>query len=74
MNQSVGGKATIYANKNVRLAVSEAVNKQSYVDAFYSGLGKVPTGFMRRPRPASRPRPCPPIASARPRPTWRHPA
>ena len=46
MNQSVGGKATIYANKNVRLAVSEAVNKQSYVDAFYSGLGKVPTGFM----------------------------
>jgi peptide/nickel transport system substrate-binding protein len=46
MNQSVGGKATIYANKNVRLAVAEAVNKQSYVDAFYSGLGKVPTGFM----------------------------
>jgi len=46
MNQSVGGKATIYANKNVRLAVSEALNKQSYVDAFYSGLGKVPTGFM----------------------------
>jgi peptide/nickel transport system substrate-binding protein len=46
INQSVGGKATIYANKNVRLAVAEAVNKQSYVDAFYSGLGKVPTGFM----------------------------
>jgi peptide/nickel transport system substrate-binding protein len=46
MNQSVGGKATIYANKDVRLAVSEAVNKQSYVDAFYAGLGKVPTGFM----------------------------
>jgi peptide/nickel transport system substrate-binding protein len=46
MNQSVGGKATIYANKNVRLAVAEAVNKQSYVDALYSGLGKVPTGFM----------------------------
>jgi peptide/nickel transport system substrate-binding protein len=46
MNQSVGGQATIYANKNVRLAVAEAVNKQSYVDAFYSGLGKVPTGFM----------------------------
>ena len=46
MNQSVGGKATIYANPKVRLAVSEAVNKQSYVDAFYSGLGKVPTGFM----------------------------
>jgi peptide/nickel transport system substrate-binding protein len=46
LNQSVGGKATIYADKNVRLAISEAVNKQSYVDAFYSGLGKVPTGFM----------------------------
>jgi peptide/nickel transport system substrate-binding protein len=46
MNQSVGGKPTIYANKSVRLAVSEAVNKQSYVDAFYSGLGKIPTGFM----------------------------
>jgi peptide/nickel transport system substrate-binding protein len=46
INQSVGGKATIYADKNVRMAVAEAVNKQSYVDAFYSGLGKVPTGFM----------------------------
>jgi peptide/nickel transport system substrate-binding protein len=46
MNQSVGGSATIYADKNVRLAVSEAVNKASYVTAFYSGLGKVPTGFM----------------------------
>jgi ABC-type transport system substrate-binding protein len=39
-------KATIYANKDVRLAVSEAVNKQSYAAAFYSGLGTVPTGFM----------------------------
>jgi peptide/nickel transport system substrate-binding protein len=46
LNQSIGGKDTIYANKNVRLAVAEALNKQSYVDAFYSGLGKVPTGFM----------------------------
>jgi peptide/nickel transport system substrate-binding protein len=46
MNQNVGGKATIYADKSVRLAVAEAVNKQSYVDAFYSGLGTVPTGFM----------------------------
>ena len=46
LNQSVGGKDTIFANKQVRQAVSEAVNKQSYVDAFYSGLGKVPTGFM----------------------------
>jgi len=46
INQSVGGTPTIYANKSVRLAIAEAVNKQSYVDAFYSGLGKVPTGFM----------------------------
>jgi peptide/nickel transport system substrate-binding protein len=46
INQSVGGAATIYADKNVRLAISEAVNKASYADAFYSGLGKVPTGFM----------------------------
>ena len=46
MNQSVGGSPTIYANKNVRQAISEAVNKKSYVDAFYAGLGKVPTGFM----------------------------
>jgi peptide/nickel transport system substrate-binding protein len=46
MNQSVGGTNTIYANPKVRLAISEALNKQSYVDAFYAGLGKVPTGFM----------------------------
>jgi peptide/nickel transport system substrate-binding protein len=46
LNQSVGGKPTIYANKAVRVAVAEAMNKQSYVDAFYSGLGKLPTGFM----------------------------
>jgi peptide/nickel transport system substrate-binding protein len=46
MNQSIDGTATIYANPKVRLAISEAVNKQSYVDAFYSGLGKVPTGYM----------------------------
>ncbi len=46
MNQNVSGQATIYANKNVRMAIAEALNKQSYVDAFYSGLGKVPTGYM----------------------------
>jgi peptide/nickel transport system substrate-binding protein len=46
MNQSVGGTDTIYANKGVRTAISEALNKKSYVDAFYAGLGKVPTGFM----------------------------
>ena len=46
MNQSVGGKPTIYANKTVRQAVFEALNRQSYVDAFYAGLGKVPQGWM----------------------------
>ncbi len=46
INQSVGGTPTIYANKDVRLALAQAVNKQSYVDAFYAGLGKVPSGFM----------------------------
>jgi peptide/nickel transport system substrate-binding protein len=46
MNQSVGGTATIYADRNVRLAISEAVNKASYLSAFYAGQGNVPTGFM----------------------------
>jgi peptide/nickel transport system substrate-binding protein len=46
MNQNVGGTATIYADKNVRLAVSEAVNKASYFKAFYASAGDVPTGFM----------------------------
>ena len=46
INQSVGGSPTIYANKSVRTAVAEAVNKDIYVTAFYSGLGKAPTGFM----------------------------
>jgi peptide/nickel transport system substrate-binding protein len=46
MNQAVGGAPTIYANSNVRLAVSEAVNKASYLNAFYAGAGNVPTGFM----------------------------
>jgi peptide/nickel transport system substrate-binding protein len=46
MNQSLGGTPTIYANKAVRTAISEAVNKSSYVDAFYGGAAKVPSGFM----------------------------
>jgi peptide/nickel transport system substrate-binding protein len=46
MNQSVGGTPTIYANKDVRMAIAEAVNKQSYVDAFYGGSANIPTGFM----------------------------
>ena len=43
-----GGAATptIYANKNVRLAVAQALNKQGYIDALFAGQGKVPTGFM----------------------------
>ena len=46
LNQSVGGKATIYANKNVRLAIAQAVNKQGYIDAFYAGQGKVPQSWL----------------------------
>ena len=45
INQSVGGKATIYADKKVRLAISEAVNKPAYFSAFYASAGDVPTGF-----------------------------
>lgn len=43
-----GGPATptIYANKNVRMAVAQALNKQGYVDTLFAGLGKVATGFM----------------------------
>ena len=47
MNQALQNKhgtpatPTIYANKNVRMAVAQALNKQAYVDAFYAGLGKV---------------------------------
>ncbi len=32
----------IYANKSVRLAIAEAVNKQSYIDAFYARPGQGP--------------------------------
>jgi peptide/nickel transport system substrate-binding protein len=46
LNQSVGGKPTIYANKNVRLAIAQAVNKQGYIDAFYAGQGKVPQSWL----------------------------
>jgi peptide/nickel transport system substrate-binding protein len=46
MNQSVGGTPTIYADKNVRLAVSEALNKAAYFSAFYASAGDVPTGFI----------------------------
>jgi peptide/nickel transport system substrate-binding protein len=60
LNQSVGGTPTIYANKDVRLAIAQAVNKQGYIDAFYAGQGKVPqswlpaatTGFKAEAMPA----------------------
>jgi ABC-type transport system substrate-binding protein len=60
LNQSVGGTPTIYANKDVRLAIAQAVNKQGYIDAFYAGQGKVPqswlpaatTGFKAETMPA----------------------
>lgn len=46
LNQSVGGKSTIYANKDVRLAIASAVNKQSYINAFFAGQALVPTSFI----------------------------
>jgi peptide/nickel transport system substrate-binding protein len=46
LNQSVGGTPTIYANKDVRLAIAQAVNKQGYIDAFYAGQGKVPQSWL----------------------------
>ncbi len=52
MNQALqpksGGAATptIYANKNVRLAVAQALNKQGYIDALFGGQGKVADSFM----------------------------
>ena len=47
MNQALQNKngtpatPTIYANKNVRMAVAQALNKQGYVDALFAGQGKV---------------------------------
>jgi len=52
MNQALqpksGGAATptIYANKNVRLAIAQALNKQGYIDALFGGQGKVADSFM----------------------------
>src|SRR5579862_1174723 len=52
LNQALQSKSggaptpTIYANKQVRLAVGEALNKQGYIDALFAGQGKVATGFM----------------------------
>ena len=41
----VGGP-TIFANKDVRMAVAAALNKQGYIDALYAGQGVVAQSFM----------------------------
>lgn len=52
MNQAIQSKTggavtpTIYANKNVRMAVAQALNKQGYIDALFAGQGKIPQSFM----------------------------
>ena len=46
MNQNLGGKATIYADKNVRLAIASALNNASYIKAFYGANDKVPQSWM----------------------------
>jgi len=52
MNQALQTKSggaptpTIYANKQVRLAVAEALNKQGYIDALFAGQGKVAQSFL----------------------------
>jgi len=46
LNQSVGGKPTIYANKDVRLAIASALNKPAYLGAFFGGQALVPTSFV----------------------------
>ena len=46
LNQSVAGKPTIYANKDVRLAIASALNKPAYVPTFFAGQALVPTSFI----------------------------
>jgi peptide/nickel transport system substrate-binding protein len=46
LNQSVNGKPTIYANKDVRLAIASALNKPAYVQTFFAGQALVPTSFI----------------------------
>jgi len=46
MNQSLGAKPTIYADKNVRLGIASALNTASYIKAFYGPNDKVPTSWM----------------------------
>ena len=52
MNQSLwtkggtSGTPTIFANKAVRTAVFQALNRSAYVSTIFGALGKVATGFM----------------------------
>ena len=46
LNQSIAGTPTIYADKNVRLAVAYALNKQQYITSLYAGQGVVPQSWM----------------------------
>ncbi len=46
MNQTLGGKPTVYANTNVRLAVAAALNKPLYLASFYGGSDAIAQGLM----------------------------
>jgi peptide/nickel transport system substrate-binding protein len=46
LNQVVGGTPTIYADKNVRLAVAQALNKKAYIKTFYADQGDVPKSWL----------------------------
>jgi peptide/nickel transport system substrate-binding protein len=46
LNQSVAGTPSIYADKNVRLAVAYALNKSQYITSLYAGQGKVADSWM----------------------------
>jgi peptide/nickel transport system substrate-binding protein len=45
LNQMVGGKPTIWTNKDLRLAVASAVNKPSYATAFVGPSAVVPDSW-----------------------------
>ena len=46
LNQSVKGTPSIYADKNVRLAVGYALNKPQYITSLYAGQGRVADSWM----------------------------
>ncbi len=46
MNQSVGGQSTIYADRNVRLAIASALDKPRYLTSFYGPDDQLPRGWM----------------------------